>query len=162
MVLLFIFVCESVDNLGIFDDMKQNTTKTLETLRLKLFHHKGIYPNINFLLKIKTMLTLFQPSSTQSNTKTRVFKLNYNIILNLLLIKPNILFLQINQSQTQKLAKLLSRSHEGWIEVYPCQNGELVQDRVAATSFKHHSKLDIFSHTLRYTFLCFDFSFKNS
>ena len=98
MVLLFIFVCESVDNLGIFDDMKQNNTKTLETLRLKLFHHKGIYPNINFLLKIKTMLTLFQPSSTQSNTKTRVFKLNYNIILNLLLIRSDILLLQTNQS----------------------------------------------------------------
>ena len=87
-------VRESVDNSEIFDDMKQNNTKTLETLRLKLFHHKGIYPNINFLLKIKTVLTLFQPSSTQFNTKTRVFKLNYNIILNLLLIKPNILFLQ--------------------------------------------------------------------
>ena len=89
MVLLIIFVCESVDNLGIFDDMKQNNTKTLETLRLKLFHHKGIYPNINFLLKIKTMLTLFQPSSTQSNTKTWVFKLNYNIVEGRILMFPN-------------------------------------------------------------------------
>ena len=73
MVLLFILcVCECgiADNLGIFDDMKQNNTKTLETLRLQLFHHKGIYPDINSLLKIKTVLTLFQPSSTQSNTKT--------------------------------------------------------------------------------------------
>ena len=84
--------------------MKQNNTKTLETLRLKLLHHKGIYPDINSLLKIKTVLTLFQPSSTQSNTKTRVFKLNYNIILNLLLIRSNISLLQTNQSQTQKLA----------------------------------------------------------
>ena len=118
MVLLFIFVCESVDNLGIFDDMKQNNTKTLETLRLKLFHHKGIYPNINFLLKIKTMLTLFQPSSTESNTDTSL-QIELQHHTKFAANQTQYLVFANKPITNLETSKLLSRSPEGWNEVYP-------------------------------------------
>ena len=70
--------------------------ETFETLRLQLVHcNKGIYPNINTLLYTKTVL--HHPN----------IKLNYSI--RLVLIIPNILFLQTNQSQTQLLANFQAK-----------------------------------------------------
>ena len=70
--------------------------ETFETLRLQLVHcNKGIYPNINSLLYMKTVM--HHPN----------IKLNYNIRLVLIIL--NILFLQTNQSQTQLLANFQAK-----------------------------------------------------
>ena len=70
--------------------------ETFETLRLQLVHcNKGIYPNINSLVYMKTVM--HHPN----------IKLNYSI--RLVLIIPNILFLQTNQSQTQLLANFQAK-----------------------------------------------------
>ena len=78
--------------------------ETFETLRLQLVHfNKAIFPNINSLLNTKTVL--HHPN----------IRLNYST--RLVLIIPNVLFLQKNQAQTQLLANLLSKGQEGWNEV---------------------------------------------